>query len=100
MPLWGHNPSVLRTAEASKSSPANLFCFQRSSCLLERDGRLEGKSSLLANSDPHPDALLAARFVARSFSALQEISVALGLPVTAPTTVPGICAHSLISAIG
>lgn len=38
-------------------------------------------------------ALLTTRFVARSFSTLQEISAALGLPVTAMTTVPGICAQ-------
>lgn len=63
-----------------------ISCFQLSGCVLDgKTGDWRGNQSLFADSDLHPSALPAARFVAGSFRVLRLVSAALGLPVTALT---------------
>lgn len=76
--LQGEEPPHSRGADASRSSPANLFCFQLVSCLLNGEtGDWRRNQSLFANSDLHPSTLPTTRFVVSSFRVLRLVSVAL-----------------------
>lgn len=63
--------------DASRSSPANLFCFQLFSCLLNGEtGNWRRNKSLFANLDLHPSALPTTRFVVSSFHVLRLVLAA------------------------